>query len=101
MTGGIRLVNAVNDLTQKKMLTSLLHNRAHGIISDNTHLVYETAMLMSGSKLLRVPLNVGHRGVPSLAPENTIEGALLAYENGADVIELTFTLPRTVSRYNS
>ncbi|HOA30946.1 MAG TPA: glycerophosphodiester phosphodiesterase family protein [Clostridia bacterium] len=87
-------VNAVNDLTQKKDAYSLLITGAHGIISDNTHLVYETAMLMSGSKLLRVPLNVGHRGVPSLAPENTIEGALLAYENGADVIEIDIHLTK-------
>ncbi|MBQ3125520.1 MAG: hypothetical protein IJC15_00500, partial [Clostridia bacterium] len=29
----------------------------------------------------------GHRGMPSKAPENTVEGSLLAYENGADVIE--------------
>ena len=39
-------------------------------------------------------MNVGHRGVPSLAPENTIEGALLAYENGADVIEIDIHLTK-------
>ncbi len=30
---------------------------------------------------------IGHRGMPSKAPENTVEGSLLAYENGADIIE--------------
>lgn len=30
---------------------------------------------------------IGHRGIPSQAPENTIEGSLLGYANGADIIE--------------
>ncbi len=87
-------VNESDPLTTKKDAYNLLITGAHGIVSDNSRLVYETAMLMSGNKLLRVPLNVGHRGVPSLAPENTIEGALLAYEKGADVIEIDIHLTK-------
>ncbi len=30
---------------------------------------------------------LAHRGIPGLAPENTLEGAILAYEKGADHIE--------------
>ena len=37
--------------------------------------------------MTRVPLNIGHRGLPDGNPENTVEGSLLAYEAGADVIE--------------
>lgn len=37
--------------------------------------------------LARRPLVIGHRGVPALAPENTLEGARLAYDHGADMIE--------------
>jgi len=37
--------------------------------------------------LVRKPLVIGHRGIPFLAPENTLAGALLAYEHGAAMIE--------------
>lgn len=37
--------------------------------------------------LLRVPNIVGHRGMPSVHVENTMESARAAYEAGADVIE--------------
>lgn len=37
--------------------------------------------------LVRRPLVIGHRGIPFLAPENTLAGALLAYEHGAAMIE--------------
>lgn len=37
--------------------------------------------------LARKPLIIGHRGIPGLAPENTLEGAWLAFERGSDMIE--------------
>lgn len=61
---------------------------AHGVISGNTTLLATTAATYFTSKtLVRTPLIIGHRGLPSQAPENTLESAKLAYENGADVIE--------------
>lgn len=66
----------------------LLVSGAHGVISDNTALLSTTAATYFTSKtLVRTPLIIGHRGLPSQAPENTLESAILAYENGADVIE--------------
>ena len=60
----------------------------HGAITDNTGMMYDVIEnYMSGNKLFRVPLNIGHRGIPSQAPENTVEGSLTAYELGADCIE--------------
>lgn len=44
------------------------------------------------NSLIRQPLVIGHRGMPSRAPENTVEGSLLAYQSGADVIELDIYL---------
>ena len=39
------------------------------------------------------PINIiGHRGVPSLAQENTIAGSVLAYEKGANMIEMDIYL---------
>lgn len=41
------------------------------------------------------PVNIiGHRGVPSLAQENTIAGSILAYEKGANMIEMDIYLTR-------
>lgn len=37
--------------------------------------------------LVRTPFIIGHRGIPSIAPENTLDSFKLAYENGADIIE--------------
>ena len=37
--------------------------------------------------LVRTPYMLAHRGIPGLARENTLEGAILAYEKGADHIE--------------
>lgn len=37
--------------------------------------------------IVRTPFLIGHRGVPDLAPENTIEGSELAFKLGADMVE--------------
>ena len=37
--------------------------------------------------LVRTPFIIGHRGIPSIAPENTLDSFKLAYKNGADIIE--------------
>ena len=42
----------------------------------------------SDDAMLRKTLVIGHRGIPSIAPENTVEGAIKAYENGADILEI-------------
>lgn len=61
---------------------------AVGVVSDDTAQLYAAATALPEDTMTRVPLNIGHRGLPSNNPENTIEGALIAYEAGADVIEL-------------
>jgi glycerophosphoryl diester phosphodiesterase len=37
--------------------------------------------------IVRTPYMFAHRGIPGLAPENTLEGAILAYQKGATHIE--------------
>lgn len=67
---------------------SALLSGAYGVVSDDTEGVCKTATtgILSGT-LTRAPQNIGHRGLPSSAPENTLESAKLAYEKGANVIE--------------
>ena len=62
---------------------------AIGVISDATDALLDVAMnKLPANTTTRVTLNIGHRGIPASAPENTIEGSLFAYEQGANVIEL-------------
>ncbi len=71
----------------------LIARGTYGVISDNTQLLYDvTKNLMGSNVLTRAPLNIGHRGLPSKAPENTLESAKLAYNSGADCIEVDIYL---------
>ena len=79
-------------MTQKYF--SLLSG-AVGVISDDTQGLLDIACdALADNTMTRVPLNVGHRGIPSSAPENTVEGSLHAYEMGADCIELDIYLTK-------
>ena len=62
---------------------------AIGVISDATDALLDVAMnKLPKNTTTRVTLNIGHRGIPANAPENTVEGSLFAFEQGANVIEL-------------
>ncbi len=72
---------------------SALLSGAIGVVSDATDALLDVACnQLPGHTMTRVPLNVGHRGIPSAAPENTLEGSILSYEKGASVIELDIYL---------
>lgn len=61
----------------------------NGIVTDD----YEAALNAEeffhddAPVLLRTPLILGHRGDPSVYPENTLESAKGAYEEGVDAVE--------------
>ncbi len=59
----------------------------NGIVTTNVAGYAELLSRLPAGTLVRKPLVVGHRGVPSLVDENTLEGAQRAFELGADVIE--------------
>ncbi len=81
-------VGAVKPVETATQAFSIAAAGGHGAVTDNTALMYDVIEnRMSGNKLFRTPLNIGHRGIPQQAPENTVEGSLLAYELGADCIE--------------
>ena len=65
---------------------------SQGLITHDTLNVYSIFDTFPTNSLMRFPLIIGHRGMPSQAPENTVEGSWLAYEAGADVIELDIYL---------
>lgn len=66
----------------------LITSGVNGIVSqDAAGVIAALEAFPSGVSLVRKPWIIGHRGIPALAPENTLEGAIKAYEHGADMIE--------------
>ncbi len=62
---------------------------AVGVITDATDSLLDIACnQLPENTMTRTPLNVGHRGIPTKAPECTVEGSLLAYEQSANVVEM-------------
>ncbi len=80
-------VDAVDEPSDTDCLDALLSG-AVGVVTDSTSQMLDLASSLPKKTVTRTPLNVGHRGLPSQYPENTLEGAIAAYEAGADVIEI-------------
>ncbi len=80
--------------TEAEQYDALLSG-AIGVISDATDALLDIACnKLPANTMTRVPLNIGHRGIPASAPENTVEGSLHAFEQGANVIELDVYLSK-------
>ena len=81
-------VKASDEPTVTEQYDALLSG-AIGVVSDATDALLDIACSkLPKNTLTRAPLNIGHRGIPAAAPENTVEGSLFAFEQGAGVIEL-------------
>lgn len=60
-----------------------------GVVTDETDVIFDIVCeKLAENTLTRNTLNVGHKGMPSAALENTINGAKAAIEAGADVLEI-------------
>ena len=62
---------------------------ANGILSADTNIVVNAMCsdIFANNSVVRPVQVIGHRGIPSLAPENTIEGSTLAIQKGATIVE--------------
>lgn len=65
-----------------------LASGAAGIVSDNYAEIYDTYLSIEDSTLSRGFYGIGHRGLPNVAGENTLEGMIAAYEAGATHFEI-------------
>ncbi|MCU6707922.1 glycerophosphodiester phosphodiesterase family protein [Paenibacillus sp. J5C_2022] len=69
-------------------LHHIIATGTNGIVTDSPDkAIAALGVYNHETTLVRKPYIIGHRGMPSKSPENTIESNLLAYENGADFIE--------------
>lgn len=60
---------------------------ANGVVTGNTAGARECLDSFDPGTLLRQVLIIGHRGLPSVAQENSLASAMAAYEAGANAIE--------------
>lgn len=67
---------------------ALITAGVNGIVTDTPSAAFTALGVYNLNKtMIRKPYIIGHRGLPSAAPENTIESNRLALDNGADFIE--------------
>jgi glycerophosphoryl diester phosphodiesterase len=65
----------------------LIHLGVDGIIAGDAKATVHAYSQYPKNTIVQRPIVAAHRGVPSLAPENTMAGYQLAYDLGADLIE--------------
>ncbi|WP_163100480.1 glycerophosphodiester phosphodiesterase family protein [Peribacillus alkalitolerans] len=65
----------------------MIHLGVDGIISNTPEYSAKALNEYPENTIIQRPIVAAHRGVPSMAPENTIVGYKLAYDLGADMIE--------------
>ncbi len=77
------------DSLSKQAAYELLLTGSFGVVSDDTAMLLDVACNeLPANTVTRLPLNIAHKGLPTEYPENTLEGAIAAYEAGANTIEL-------------
>ena len=65
-----------------------------GIISSNPAKLESDASAYTAKTLTRRPFMIAHRGLSSVAPENTLISYKMAYEAGADMFEIDINLSK-------
>ncbi|MFJ7729437.1 glycerophosphodiester phosphodiesterase family protein [Neobacillus sp. NPDC097160] len=66
---------------------TMIHLGVDGIVTENPSASFEALGQYPENTLVQRPVVAAHRGVPSIAPENTMASYRKAYELGADMIE--------------
>lgn len=75
------------DAAAPAAVAQVLTTGVDGVVTPHAAAHAQVLRKLPAHALLRKPLVIGHRGMPSRVDENTLESALTAAEAGADVIE--------------
>ena len=73
--------------TQVPEIANILTSGVNGVITTQSHTFAQVLQQFPKNTLLRKPFIIGHRGVPDLEDENTLESAKHAVALGADIVE--------------
>lgn len=76
-----------SNTTQPAEVATVLTSGVNGVITTQSALFSSVLKQFPKNTLLRKPFVIGHRGVPSLEDENTLESAKHAVTLGADIVE--------------
>lgn len=79
-------VSSPENETEPQSIAMILSG-ANGIVVSNRKQAEDCFTKFEKNSFSREIYIIGHRGVPSVAPENTIEGSVLAAKFGAQIIE--------------
>lgn len=82
-TSSQNTLSSLNPVKAAEILTT----GVNGIYTHQPEVFQNIMQQMAPNTLLRKPLITGHRGIPALDDENTLEGTLKAIEVGADAVE--------------
>ncbi len=74
-------------VNQAQDAAKILTSGVNGVITTDSHLFTQVLQQFPKNTLLRKPFIIGHRGVPDLEDENTLESAKHAVALGADIVE--------------
>lgn len=86
--GRFKSVWVKQTVESKHDVLSAVATGAVGIVSDNYTDIYNAYLSVRDSTLSRGFYGIGHRGLPSAAGENTLEGMIAAYQAGATHFEI-------------
>ncbi|NLG81211.1 MAG: DUF1080 domain-containing protein [Bacilli bacterium] len=78
-------------------ITSKYHvilSGVNGLVTEDYAKIFDIYKSFPENSYVRKPFIIGHRGIPSQAPENTLEGFQVAIEKGVDIIELDIHLTK-------
>ena len=76
-------------------ILTAINSGANGIVCLGAKEVFEVfSKFYTKNSFSRTPFIIAHRGASAICMQNTLEGAKLAYEKGADVIELDIHLTK-------
>ncbi|RMX04864.1 glycerophosphodiester phosphodiesterase [Corticibacter populi] len=78
---------AATDTDDIQVAAAILTSGVNGVLANHPQVFTEVLGMFPENTLLRNPLVVGHRGIPGFLDENTLEGAKLAVQVGADAVE--------------
>ena len=84
----------VDKSTDRDCVGAAVDCGANGVVIDEPDEAYSLYESVTEETFVRRAFVVGHRAAPTIAPENTVEGMIAAYEAGADAVECDIYLTK-------
>ncbi|MBE6793010.1 MAG: hypothetical protein E7534_05915 [Ruminococcaceae bacterium] len=77
----------LDNSTDQNRVAAAVNCGANGVVVSDPAVAYNLYARVTTTTYVRRPFVIGHRGYPTVAPENTVEGMKAAFDAGADAVE--------------